>query len=155
MSQQGEGLSERHKKIISILECNFKYLVSLGVDPGTLRDYKALLSSLHSMHLGQLSDMYLNTGKMRGGKSARPQLPDVGALTLEEIRSKLASPKVSRDLLEKIARDRFGLSKGAVSSLRNKEALIDKLESSLSNEASHDVIAKVVVSSASNKETDS
>lgn len=148
MPHKIEGLSERHKRIVSILEQNLKYLVSLGIDPAIIRDYKLLLGSLNSMHLGQISDVYLKTGKPRGGKSAKSQLPDVGTLTLDEIRSRLKSPKISRELLEKIAHDRFGISKGAISSLRNKESLIDKLESSLSNEASHDVIASVVSNSS-------
>jgi len=51
-----------------------------------------------------------------------------------------SNQETSRRLLERIATLRFGVTRGGLSALRNRDALVEKLRTLIGNESTHDSI---------------
>jgi hypothetical protein len=63
-------------------------------------------------------------------------------MTLDEIRERALSKASPRGLLERIASIRFGVTKGAISSLHGRGALVEKILTLIRNEATHTAIER-------------
>lgn len=149
-------LAEDFAEVIELLEKNLKYLDSLGLDLAALRGYRKVISFLKARSTREVETILgaRNSAK-KPLRQKEPQLTDaeIERLTNDEIRSLLNSPDVARNVLERIASLRFAVTRGALSSLRTREALRDKLARLLSNEETHGAIVRVVASGESSGNT--
>lgn len=143
------GLMDRHKNVLDVLERNLKYIESIGVDSLLVSDYKKVISYMRSKTLVEVSHVLGGYGSKKKSVKSVEDL-DFARMSLDEVRERINSPKATRGLMEGIASGRFGVSKGGLSMLRTRDALKDKIESLLSNEGAHEVISQVV--SASKRE---
>jgi hypothetical protein len=67
----------------------------------------------------------------------------IEAWSTEKVDEFLATNDLAKEDLGRIARIRFGMSRGAISSAKSKEALRQKLRILLSNERGHAAIARL------------
>lgn len=147
----GKELSEHlesFSEVISLLEKNLRYVEALGMDDATLNSYRKILSHLRSQS-------HEDIGRILGGRSSakkqqkgtEPDLTDeqLGKLKGEQIKRQLEAQKVSRAFLERLAAVRFGVTKGALSMLRSREALTEKIQTLLAHEDTHAAISRAAL----------
>lgn len=147
MKDSSEHL-ESFSEVISLLEKNLRYIESLGMDESTLQAYRKILSHLRSQSPTEI-------GRIFGGRSltkrpqrgAEPDLTDeqLGKLRREQVQRHLEAQKVSRAFLERLATVRFGVTKGALSVLRSREALTEKIQTLLAHEGTHEAISRAAL----------
>lgn len=145
--RNSEDILSSFSEIISILEKNLKYIDSLGMGEETLRDYRKVILYLKGRSKEDIEIILgKQTSKKKSPKEAEPQISDeeLASLTAEQVKAELLSSKWTRSLLERLASVRFGVTKGALSSLRSRDALIDKLLTLLAHEGTHESISRVV-----------
>lgn len=148
IDRDSEDILSSFSEIISLLEKNLKYLDSVGVDEKMMKDYRKVILHLKGRSTDEIIHILgkhkLNKNSL---KEAEPQITDeeLTSMTSEQIRTELLSLKLSRSFLERIASVRFGVTTGALSMLRSRDALIDKLSTLLAHEGTHEAISRVVV----------
>jgi len=148
MKSGGDGLSSRYKDVLSVIERNLKYLESVGLDAQLGQDYKKVLAYLKSRSLVEsfsMLDGKVSRSVVKKDAISSMTSDEIAKLTLSDIRKKISAPDVSRSSIEKVASVRFGVSKSGLSSLKSKEALIEKMNNLLSNESVHEIISRSVV----------
>jgi hypothetical protein len=134
-------------KIVSLLEKNLKYIDSLGINEETVQDYRKVILYLKGISTEEISHILSKqSSKKKPSKESEPQITDeeLTNMTSEEVKAKLQSLKLPRLALERLASVRFGVTKGALSSLRSREALRDKLFTLIENEEAHNAISRAV-----------
>lgn len=138
----------RYRKVLSLQERTLKYVQSIELAPELVQTYKALLHHLRTRTDEQILAML---GKHSGQAAqkrdvASDNLTDeaIGRFTLDEARDQIMMESISRRLLERIAAVRFGVTKGAMSSLKSREALVQKILTLINNEETHNSIARAV-----------
>ena len=134
--------------VISILERNLKYLKSVELDPTVAKAYRQTIVYLKSRSEEEISNL-LKIPKQKTQQTMKetdPELSDgeIMNLTGEQIKGLVSSTAVSRKFLERLASKRFGVSTGALSALRNRSALVDKLNTLVGHEGTHDAIARAI-----------
>lgn len=132
-------------EIITLLEKNLRYVESLGMDEQTLQDYRKVLSYLRARSPDEIDRILEKpTSRKTRQTDTEPDLTDeeIGRLKGEQIKRFLAAQKVSRSFLERLASIRFGVTKGALSTLRNREALVGKIQTLLAHEGTHEAISR-------------
>lgn len=135
-------------EVITLLEKNLKYIDSLGVNTDILHDYRKIVAYLKTRNKNEIESILgPRPSPKKLVKKAEPELTDaqVANLTNDQIKALLDSQNTTRKLLERVAALRFSVSRGALSSLRTSEALRDKLATLMSNEGTHEAIARVVI----------
>lgn len=140
-------LTVQYQALLKLLASTLKYLEGINVDPSLLKSYRQLLRHLRTRPARSISEIL---GNARGGpetaeeKYERPLSDEeILGLTAKEIVDRALNSKVSRKDLEKIAAVRFGVTRGALSTLRSRDALVEKLRTLIDNEGTHDSIARV------------
>lgn len=144
-SEQSGSIAARYKKLLVVIERNFKYLESVGLDSQLSQDYKKLISHMKSASLVEMYavlDRKSGPKKLQSDAVAQMSNEEIGRLTLAEIKQKITSSSVSRSSIEKVASVRFGVSKSGLSSLKSRDALVNKIENLLSNEGAHEIITR-------------
>lgn len=137
-----------YAEIVSLMEKNLRYLESLGLDEARLQDYRKVLSHLRTRSAADIGKIL---GRKVGPKGKRaavdPELRDeeIVRLKSDQIERYLKAKEVSRVFLERLASVRFGVTKGALSMLRNREALTDKIRTLLTDEGTHDAISRAAL----------
>jgi hypothetical protein len=146
MTNESSGsVAARYKALLAVVEKNFKYLDSIGLDAQLSQDYKRLISHMRS---ASLVEMYSVLDKKSGPKKnqndavAQMSNEEIGKLTLAEIKQKITSASVPRSSIEKLASVRFGVSRSGLTSLKSRDALVNKIENLLSNEGAHEIITR-------------
>jgi hypothetical protein len=144
--EKRSGFSGDYQALLILLTRTEKYLEGLNIDPSLLGSYRRLLRYLRAQPAEQISQII---GEARGtaGKTGKKQEPELSA---EEIRAmkhenilELASNEgTPRKQLESIAMLRFGVTKGGLSTLRNRDALVEKLRTLIGNEKTHASITR-------------
>lgn len=137
------GQLESYAEVLSLLEKNLRYIESLGISEARLQDYRKVLSHLRTKSPADI-------GKILGKKTAKKQKDVEPNLTDEEIcqlkgdqiEQHLNAQKITRSFLERLASVRFGVTKGALSMLRSREALTDKIRTLLTHESTHEAISR-------------
>lgn len=139
----------RYRKVVALLEQTLKFLQNAHLEPEIAQTYKALLHHLRSRSDQQVEAMLGRKPKARGGAS--PGLFDddltdeqIGRMSLDEVGRWIESKSSPRRLIERIAARRFGVTKGAISSLHSREALIEKILTLIRNERAHASIERAV-----------
>lgn len=143
VSGQLQGFAE----VVSLLEKNLRYVEALGMDEITLHDYRKIVSYLRSRSVDEIEKIL---GKNSHRKSVKKEKIIEAVLDDEEIRllkgadikKYLASPDATRKFLERIASVRFGVTKGALSNLRSRDALVEKISTLLGHEDTHEAISR-------------
>jgi hypothetical protein len=144
-----EDIEPEYQKLLALLSATLRYLEGIGADPNVLNSYRRLLRYLRSRQSVAIAEI-LGEPASKKKKSTDTSLPppsddDVVRMTPARIVELASNPDIPRAHLEKIAIVRFGMTKGGISSLRSRSALIDKLRTLIGNEGAHDAIARVAV----------
>jgi hypothetical protein len=141
-----------YAELVALLEKNLKFIVSVGLDEKRAAHYQALLAYLRSRSKKEIEEILLqhngDASKKAPRKLETPKHDDLsdgeilqmGAVALGE---RLRSGQMPRTALERIAKVRFSMTTGALSVLRSRGALQEKLLNLLSNEATHKAIERV------------
>ena len=140
-------LGVEYQNLLNLLARTSKYLEGLNVDPTLLKSYKQLLRYLRTRPAASIPEILGNaTCRVEVvGKRDEQQLSDqeILAMTFEQILHLASNPKIPRRHLEKIASARFGVTKGGLSTLRSRDALVEKLRTLIGNEGAHDSITRM------------
>lgn len=139
-----EEQAGRYAEIVSLLEKNLRYLESLGMGEDTLRDYRRVLSHLRSRSQSEIGRILGGAAKTKPSTKTEPDLSDeeISRLKSDQIKRWLSKEKVTRVFLERLASIRFGVTKGALSALRSRESLVEKIQTLLANEGTHEAISQ-------------
>lgn len=141
---------EQYLRALALLDDTSKYLMNAGCDIELISKVGCLIKYLRgktnseirtilgSVEIQQPADNY---------KVEQETEEQISNLTADELRQKLSDVKISRKTLERIAKIRFGVTSGALSTLRDKKSLHDKLQTMIANEVTHDSIAKLASNS--------
>jgi hypothetical protein len=137
---------EEYFRALDLLEDTSKYLKRAGSDVDLLLTVGRLVKYLRGRTISEIHTIL-------GGIEARQHVANIATeqeteeqiskLTADQLRDRLADEKVSRKTLERIAKVRFGVSIGALSTLRDKTSLHEKLLTLIANEETHDSIANL------------
>jgi len=136
--------------LLKVLSAHFHALVSARSDEIVLRQYAALLRFLRSRKPDFLQD---TSPRMRRPDSTGP-LPtlsdeELQRASLDEIEKIVSDETRARKDLEYVAIHRFGVPRGSMRSFSNRQMLIDKLRTLISNERAHETIGLVARERAS------
>jgi hypothetical protein len=136
----------QYQRLLAMLGRTEKYLEALNIDPSLLRSYKQLLRFLRSQPPETVAHILYGTVPAGEKVSKKPQ-PDLSeqeirAMTIENIVALASNEKTPRRHLEQIATVRFGMTKGGLSALQNRHALLEKLFTLIGNENTHESIAR-------------
>lgn len=138
---------EQYSRALTLLDDTTKYLKNAGCDHILLHTVNRLLKYLRDKTSDEIN-MIMGSAEthpptLANAESQQDNDEELSSLTADQLRQKLADSTLSRKYLERVAKIRFGVSAGALSMLRSKEALIDKLLNLTANEATHDSITKL------------
>ena len=135
-----------HRELLKLLVRTGKYFEDLGIDPSLLVSYKRLVRYLRSQHADNLSKILgdVSPRREKAGKEKEVELPaaQISEMPSQVILELALDPKTPRKLLERIADLRFSVTKGALSALRTRDALVEKLRNLIENEATHESIGR-------------
>lgn len=152
--QDPEGILSTFSEIISILEKNLKYIDSLGMGEETVRDYRKVILYLKSRPLDEIGHILgKHPVKKKAAKKTEPEKneEELANMTIEQVRRVLISPNTSRSCLERLASARFGVTRGALSSLRSRDALVTKIFTLLAHEGTHEAISRAAEGQADDR----
>ena len=133
-------------KAVDMIDETTKYLKKAGGDKELLNILSRLTKYLKSR---KTSEIHTILGHIEARQAVteltveQESEEELANLNTGELRQRLTDPKMSRNALERIAKIRFGVSTGALSILRDKESLLNKLITLIDNESTHDSIAKL------------
>jgi pyruvate formate-lyase activating enzyme-like uncharacterized protein len=140
------------KQVLKLLDYQLKSIEKIGANPNLISVYRRLLKHLRTLKSNQI-DAILETRATSREQQRESDESDeqLLKLNLDEIRVLVQSEDASRKYLEKIATTRFGMTKGELSSIPNKNLLVEQLMTLINNEKAHQSIKRM----ASSKERDS
>lgn len=148
LKTSGDDPAGAFHEVISLLQKNLKYLELLDLDPVTVKAYKKIIAYLKRRTEKDIAGILGTPRKKPRTIASRsdPTMSDeeIGNLSGEQITALLYSPTVSRKFLERLASIRFAVSTGALSALRSRDALVDKLNTLVSHEGTHDAISRAI-----------
>ena len=153
MNKEDDPISV-YRDVVSILEKNLKYLVSVNLDSSTEQAYKRIIGYLKDREDNEIVGILgvRKSGGRRSKIAKDPQLSDeeISQLDGRDVLKIVSSNEVTRKFLERLAGVRFGVSVGALSALRNRTAVVEKLRVMVDHENTHDAISRVLKSKQSN-----
>ena len=146
--QYHSELHAEYKNLLGVLTSTEKYLESLAVDPAIRKSYRQLLRYLRSQSSEGVSAILGQTAGKHRPTQSKPEPTisesEIREMSFEKIREIASDSKISRKLLERIATLRFGVTRGGLSTLRTRDALVGRLQTLVSNEEVHDSIRRAV-----------
>lgn len=153
MNTNVHDLRERLYRIVEVQRRVHRLLEASDPDPQLLKDYRALVSYLQKIDEKTLRSIFEKPKKkvvhsLADGLRFSDEF--IRKTSTAELFTLLEHPDLDRQTLERVAILRFSVPKGSLSVLRSKQALLDKLENLLTNEATHEGIARVVAASPNN-----
>lgn len=137
---------EQYLRALALLDDTSKYLKNAGGDIDLLRTVGHLVKYLRSKTSTEIQAILGNVEtqqtvtKFSGEQETDEQISN---LTVDQLRQRLADTNQPRKTLERIAKIRFGVPTGALSTLRDKKSLLEKLLTLIANEVTHDSISKL------------
>jgi hypothetical protein len=144
---QSSDAVESFRRLLLILDGNLRYLQAVEVDARIVFAYKRLLRYLRSQPSERIAEL-VGTPPKTHRREVLPRLAltddEIRAVTPDHVMKLTADPNVPRRELERLAAVRFGVTKGGLSNLRSRKALVEKLLTMVSNEGAHESIARVV-----------
>jgi hypothetical protein len=143
-------INRRYRELLALHERTLKYLQSIEFDPELLDTYRTVLHHLRTRTDEQIhSILELGTRqKVQKRETATDDPADIAIerMTLDQVREHVTRESTSRRLLERIAAIRFGVTRGAISSAKSRDALIEKITTLVRNEDTHGSITRAVES---------
>lgn len=147
------AIEERRERLVAIvvlLEKNLRYIETLGVAELILQDYRKVLAYLRTKSPTEIEHILgKKTSKQKKEKVGDEELnltdEAIGRLSGEQIKEYLERQQIARAFLERVAAIRFGVTKGALSMLRSREALKEKIHTLLAHEGTHDAISRAAL----------
>ena len=140
------------REVVSILEKNGRYLEVVGLKTTTREVYRKTVAYLKRMDVDEIDNLLRGKRKDHGTrrKLLDPDISDdeMRGLSPERVRQYAESEEVSRKFLERLARLRFGMTSGALSVHGSRAALVDKINTLLGHEGTHQAITRAIVSDA-------
>lgn len=138
------------EEVVLILERNGRYLEVVGLSPATREVYKRIVSYLKRMSAEEIEHVLRIKRRSGGIRKAYsdPELSDeeMQRLSADEITRILLSKELSRNFLERIAKQRFAMTTGALSVLGSRSALVDKMATLIDHEKTHAAITRAIES---------
>jgi hypothetical protein len=138
---------EQYFRALTLLDETTKYLKSAGCDRTLLHTVERLVKHLRDKTGADIQTILESTkshpSTLANEESQQETDEQLASLSADQLRQKLTDPMLPRKYLERIAKIRFGVSAGALSMLRSKESLTNKLLTLTANEATHDSITKL------------
>jgi hypothetical protein len=139
----------RYRQVVALQEQALKFLQNAHLEPEVMQTYKAVLHYLRTRSDEQIEAMLGRKSKTRQDTSRTPPDADltdeqIGRMTLDEVADRIESKSSSRRLIERIAACRFGVTKGAISGLHGRAALVEKILTLIRNERAHASIVRAV-----------
>ena len=138
----------KYREVVSLHEKTLKYFRRIDLNPELLQIYMAQLHHLRTRTDEQVLVILGFKSKPRAPKRTVTEvdLSDdvIERLNLDQVLDQINAKSTSRGLLERIAVVRFGVTKGAMSSLSSRDALVDKIMTLVRNEGTHSSIARAV-----------
>jgi hypothetical protein len=133
------------EKLLDILTRTGKYLEGLGIEASTLSSYKHLLRYLRARPESELLEIVGRSGSSRRDLRETLELSEdeIRSMSFERIMDLASNTEIPRRTIEKIATIRFGMTRGGLSTLRSRDALVEKLHTLIGNEGTHDAISRV------------
>lgn len=137
-----------YEKLLDLLARTGKYLEGVGIDASVLSSYKHLLRYLRARPESDLSEIIGKAG--RGQPKLRQKYEfseeEIRSMNFERILEVAANEDIPRKAIERIASVRFGMTRGGLSTLRSRDALVEKLRTLIRNEGTHDAISRAASS---------
>lgn len=138
------------REVVSILEKNGRYLEVVGLKTTTREAYRKTVAYLKRMDVDEIENL-LRGKKRDHGTRKRLLDPDVSddemrSLSPDRVRQFAESEEVSRKFLERLAKLRFGMTSGAISVHGSRAALVEKINTLLGHEGTHQAITRAIVS---------
>jgi hypothetical protein len=129
------------------LDLQYNSLRTAGADNCTLTYFSELIKYLKSRTKKEKNAIFPSSEQMftKEPEESGLTMPDniIRDWPLERVETLILENDIGRKDLERVAKIRFGLTKGAISSLTSKEALKHKLETLARNERGHDSIKRL------------
>ncbi|WP_413503221.1 hypothetical protein [Serratia proteamaculans] len=141
---------KEYQEALLLIEKNLKYIEAIGVDKSLLQTYRRILNYLNDKSISEIQEIFDESlTKKKQVKTPGSQLTehDISKLGRDEVKNLVASQKLTRSTLERIASTRFSIPKGSLSVLRTREALIQKILTLLSHEDTHEAISRAALRS--------
>jgi hypothetical protein len=154
---KSKAAATRFRDVLTLLEKNHAYLSALGLDEATLNDYRRLIGYLKRRSPVEVDDLLRAAAvDARASKVPAEDISDaiIAEWSHDEVQENLCSPKLTRAFLERLASVRFGMTRGALSSLRSIDALRDKILTLLAHEGTHAAISRVASAEGQSKRAD-
>jgi hypothetical protein len=135
-----------YQKLLDLLGLTEKYFEDLKIDCSCLKSYKQLLRFLRSLPEESIREVLggTNATSEKAERRLRPELAEIEVRSMpsDKILELASNQETPRRLLEQIASVRFGVTKGALSALRSRRALAEKITTSVNNEEAHESITR-------------
>jgi hypothetical protein len=138
--------SARLDALVKAIQGNAKYLQALGFENQLVGDLKNLADFVRRMNVEQAADLL---GSQRPAKKVTSEKKidisdeQIQAMSSEDLTALLSTADVSRSTLERVAAIRFSVTRGALSMLRSRDALRDKIATLMSHVRTHNAIRRV------------
>jgi len=144
-----------HRSLLHALRSNLLSLKRFSATGDLLEAYEQLIEYLEKLTDADLTKVYAAGTKKVQSKANDPQLSllpeQLLGMDAEKLESMINNPTMGRKQLDQLARVRFGLTVGELSSLSNRSQLVRRLQSLVDNERTHHVIGRVVKNSVSGR----
>lgn len=130
--------------LVKVLTAHYESLVSAQSNAGLLREYAALLRFLKTRK-GRAYDASKRKARPPrvSGPTHWPSSESVAEASLDDIERIVSDEKSSRKQLEQIAIYRFSVPSGSMRSFSSKAMLVEKIQTLIRNERTHDTIGEV------------
>lgn len=135
------------KQVLKLLDYQLKSIEEIEADSTLISVYKSLLKHLRTLNGNQI-DAILEAQRTSQKQESKNDETDeeLLKLSLDDIEAIVQSEDSTRKHLEKIATARFGMTKGELSSIPNKDRLVAQLTTLINNEKAHQSIKRMASS---------
>lgn len=141
--------SPEYQNLLDLLERTEKYFEDIKIDRSRLKSYRHLLRFLATLPDETVREiLHEETAKgQKVGKRLQPDLSEleIHSMPIERIVELASMQETPRRHLEQIAALRFGVTRGALSALRTRQALADKIGTLVNNEKAHESISRAAL----------
>jgi hypothetical protein len=142
-----------YEKVLKILSLTEKYLLGLNTDSATLTSFRKLLRYLRSRPATSIPEIIGGVSSKKGSVPQKVGLSDeaIRSMSVETILDLASDKGVPRRQIERIASVRFGMTRGGLSTLRSRDALVEKLRTLIGNEVTHESITRAATQQLSSR----
>lgn len=141
--KRSDPLRPRYDKLLSILRATSDVLKTAHCPRTVTDDYVRLLGYLASIDDTQIQRILSPSAAPKAGPAASISDDAIRKMSLEDVESLTRSEMTTRATLERVAVLRFFMTRGDISSARNRDALIERLLGMVENERTRFTIHKL------------